>query len=215
MLKFLSGLVITALVSLSPAARGCDKSESLPGSVSPDRHYEVCLEASHGTRKGVHAMVFRLHHRQTGRTLLEVESSFSTNPHDPDETPGYWENIARSSSVFWNQTSTLVAVDEYPVHSSGHVYLLAIRHHRPVKIDLPEREILTATGRRWGKARLRVQKEAGQSGWLSATQLALTLAVSSLAADPNPPSYGDPDYEAILEVHDRHATIVSVRAGNR
>jgi hypothetical protein len=160
-------------------------------------------------------MVFRLHDRQTGRTLLEVESSFSSNPHDPDEIPGYWQNIARSSSVFWNQTSTVAAVDEYPVHSSGHIYLLAIRRQRPVKIDIPEREILTATGRRWSKARLRVRREAGQSGWLSPTQIALSLAVSAPAADPNPPTYGDPDYEVILEVHDRHASVVSVRAGNR
>jgi hypothetical protein len=160
-------------------------------------------------------MVFRLHNRQTGRTLLEVASSFSSDPNDPDETPGYWENIARSSSVFWNPTSTLVAVDEYPVHSSGRVYLLANRHRRPVKIDIPERKILTATGRHWGKARLRVQREAGQSGWLSATKLALTLTVSSPAADPHPRTYGDPDYEAVLEVHDGHATVVSVRLGNR
>jgi hypothetical protein len=109
----------------------------------------------------------------------------------------------------------MVAVDEYPVHSSGHVYLLALRHDRPVKIDIPEREILTATGRRWSKGRLRVRREAGQSGWLSETQLALTLAVSSSAADPNPSTCGDPDYEAILKVQDWHATVVSVRAGNR
>lgn len=191
-------------------------SASLHGGIAPDQRSEVRVVQVPRGHRGEVVTLYQIVGRVDHKVRWSVRSNYQSDPRDPDEPPGYWWDLAKNASVFWNPDSSLVAVDEYPLHSGGEVWLVVMRAGGHARTrQLPVAEILARSGRRWSKVRFRVRQDVGKNGWITPHRLVLNLAGSSPANDPHPRTQGSPDYQVILEVAPglRAAKIVSVEEG--
>ena len=128
----------------------------LHGGKSPDGRFAIELQ-SEPTNSGGAILSYVVIDEKTGTTLLRLESSYSTKVPDVDEVPERWLDLAKATDVYWNQDSSLVAIDESPLQHSGHVLLAASDGNRLARrLIFPENEILRRTGFVWARVRLRV-----------------------------------------------------------
>ncbi len=106
---------------------------------------------------------------------MSFKGSYSAKVADAGELPDRWLELAKATDVYWNQDSTLVAIDEYPLQHSGHVFLVGIEgNHRARKLISPENEILRRTGLVWERVRLRVC-DGGTAGWMDNRHLCVNV----------------------------------------
>jgi hypothetical protein len=187
----------------------------LHGGWSPDGQFVVELQ-SELTKTGGAILSYVVIDDKTGTELLRLESSYSAKVTDLDEVPDRWLDLAKSTDVCWNQDSSLVAIDEYPLHYSGHVFLAAIDgNHRARRLMFPEDKILRRTGFVWARARLRVCA-GGSASWIDNHHLCVNVGgFPSRQRGKAAPAGGFPNrtFRAVIEVEPSlRARVVSIRA---
>ena len=186
----------------------------LHGGRSPDGRLAIELQ-SEPTKSGGAILSYVVIAEKTGTTLLRLESSYSTKVPDVDEVPERWLDLAKATDVYWNQDSSLVALDESPLQHSGHVFLAAIDGNRLARrITFPENEILRRTGFVWARVRLRVCG-GGTASWIDNHHLCVNVGgFPSRQRGKAAPVGGFPNrvFRAVIEVepHSR-PRVVSVR----
>ncbi|MBW0000094.1 MAG: hypothetical protein JO015_13415 [Verrucomicrobia bacterium] len=141
-------LVIAAVRAQTPAIPRQDRS-------SPDQRYEWRVDVHDPVR-------YELVEAGSGRVLATVRDYFSDQGH------ALAVRHARGAGVYWNDRSTLVALDEFNFRRAGRLYLFWIQNGkaRPIPFDGLITSPAGAT-----EARFCVQH-----GWESATQLSIRLA---------------------------------------
>src|SRR5438045_91062 len=160
--------LLTLLVSVLFSER-CLPAETrsfrLIGGLSPNHHFEVNV-----VQKRIAA--YWLRDIATGKVIKVISSTYQ---YDPANVTRDWAwDLAKSTNIYWNADSSLVAIDEYPWNRSGQVTILALRSSRALarKVLIPEKTILAQTGRRWDTFRLRVNEA---TGWITPRRLPLSL----------------------------------------
>lgn len=147
----------------------------LRGGRSPDGRLAIELK-SESTKAGGAILSYVVTDLKTGEALLRIKSSYSTESTEPDEVPDRWLDLAKSTDVYWNKDSSFVAIDEYPLQHSGHVFLVAIgRKHRARRLTFPESEIIRRTGFEWARVRIRVCEHEENSRWIDNHHLCVSI----------------------------------------
>jgi hypothetical protein len=186
----------------------------LNGGSSPDGRLAIEL-LSEPTKAGGAILSYILIDEKTGATLLRWEGSYSTRVPDVDEVPNRWLDLAKATDVYWNQDSSLVAIDESPLQHSGHVFLAAIDRNRLARrLEFPENEILRRTGFVWARVRLRVCSGESAS-WMDNHHLCVNVGgFPAREKGKAAPAGGltNRTFRAVIEVEPHaRARVVSVR----
>jgi len=186
----------------------------LHGGRSPDGRFAIELQ-SQPTKTGGAILSYVVIDEKTRTALLRLKSSYSANTPDVDEVPDRWLNLAKATDVYWNQDSSLVAIDECPLQHSGRVFLAAIDgDHLARRLIFPENEILRRTGLVWARVRLRVCA-GGSASWIDNRHLCVNVGgFPSRQKGKAAPAGGFPNrmYRAVIEVEPRsRPRVVSVR----
>jgi len=178
------------------------RSSRLIGGLSPNHRFEVTAVQKRTT-------TYRLRDTASGKVIKVVRSTYQ---YDLENGTRDWTwHMSKSTDVYWNADSSLVAIDEYPWNRSGQVTIVALRDSRaPAReVPIPEKTILGQSGHRWDTFRLRVNETPG---WITPRRLSLYLGGQTILTDGPPWKYGNGTYEAIIEVSPKlHVRVVSVQ----
>jgi hypothetical protein len=184
LLTFLLNVLFSAKCFSAEAPR----SSRLIGGISPNHHFEVIAVQKQIT-------TYRLRDIVRGKVIKVIRGTFQ---YDAENGTRDWTwHMSKSTDVYWNADSSLVAIDEYPWNRSGQVTIVALGNSRTRarEVPIPEKTILAQSGHRWDTFRLRVN-----DGWITARRLPLNLGGQTILTDRPPWKYGNAAYEAIIEI---------------
>ena len=156
-------MLTLAAISAGPfgwPVRALSGPPDLPDFQSPDQRYAWRVEATRGPVR------YELMETDTRRILVAVTDYFSDQ-----ENHALAASHARNVAVYWNDRSTLVALDEFNYRRAGRLYLFWIQRGKanPIRI-----ESLIRTPRATTEARFCVWH-----GWRSATRISIRLAAQN------------------------------------
>jgi hypothetical protein len=150
------------------------RTQALRDSISPDERYQLRVSE----RGGRHHITYDIVRRDTGRVLLEFDSSYQ-----PEESAGEaavsesdvrwpWE-MSTDAEIHWTPDSRYVAIDEQAHNYIGQVLIVSFAGDQAEQVAVPEKEILARTGLYWERERIRVR-----TGFSASHVLSLWLAGS-------------------------------------
>ena len=128
------------LLSLSVAAL----SETLPDSLSPNKHYQVSLEHDNGR------LYYRIKTVRDGRLLLRFPCSYRLG----EGTEEWTQAQARAAEIHWRSDSGAVAVDEANHRLIGTVWIARRIKGVFSPLLVNERILMDATQQKWDRGRI-------------------------------------------------------------
>ncbi len=176
------------LLLRSQLLAGSRRSELTHG-LSPDGCFEIVALQRAKT-------VFQLTDSKTHKILAEIASTYQAGQ---DWTNDWaWERSC-AARIYWNPDAHLVAIDEYPWNSLGHVVVLALDHTRMHARQLvaSEKDLIAQTHKDWLRYRLTVDRERG---WNGRNELSMILGGTYESSAPDHPASVNASYEVTGEI---------------
>lgn len=147
------------------------------GGESSSRRFRVEARVTR-EQNGRSRIVYAVVDRRSNRDVAEVEASFGTEIGHPNDSA--IEHVT-AADVYWNETDSRVAIDEYPLRYAGRVIVIGTSDGDYGKVaEVVASDIAMATGYKWDRYRVRAwlpeaTRVSPWKGELLSVQIAGTL----------------------------------------
>ena len=153
-------LLFAILMSLTSSINMNGSENNLQGGVSPNNKYAI--RTSFDDELGFMYVLVSI---DTEKVLVRVQSSYQSAKGEGNE---WAENMNNSAQVYWRDDSGAAAIDEENHRYIGHVFLISFAQDgKALAVGIGEQKILSVTGEKWNKVRIRVHEGWGADGRLS------------------------------------------------